>query len=242
MGYLHQTIGINARIARNRTAWQPHLEQSRDFVLNAAANCPQRRKAVLMGAAVLHDLPVERLANLFDEVVLVDLFHLWPARWLTFTKANITLQVCDLTASLDLLGQGTRKTGTPSAFLDDADVDFVVSANIASQLPLIPMDWLARQFSVDEQTRHDLGQELVASHFRYLQKFTGTTCLISDSERLVLDETGAEISRTTALFDIVPPPATTSWTWDIAPLGETEPNRAISHIVIGAVLGQNSTG
>ena len=240
MGYLHQTIGINARLARNRAAWKPHLDHSRDFILEAATKCPQHRKAVLMGAAVLHDLPVKQLVTMFDEVVLVDLFHLWPARWLAFRTANVHLRVCDLTASLDQLGQGVPRTGTPTAFLDDSEIDFVVSANIASQLPLIPLDWLATQFSVEEQSRHDLGRVLVSSHIDYLQKFTAVTCLVSDSERIVRDETGKEISRETALYDIAPPSSQATWTWDIAPLGETSPNRAVSHIVIAAILGQNS--
>ena len=240
MGYLHQTIGIDARYTRQRNAWRPHLENSQAFILKTAQSCKRRRKAVLMGAATLHDLPLEALANLFEEIVLVDLFHLWSARWLAFKNQIITLNVCDLTASLETIYSGDTTVHEPVEFLDDDDVDFVVSANIASQLPLIPLDWLKGHFNIDARERQKFGEEIISAHFDYLDKFRATTCLISDAERVALDKNGKAISRQPALFGISPPPHQASWEWDIAPYGELNHQLATRHIVIAAILGQNS--
>jgi hypothetical protein len=240
MGYLHQAIGIDARYARHRNAWRPHLENSRDFILTSAKSCKRRRKAVLMGAGTLHDLPVQALANLFEEVVLVDLFHLWSTRWLAFNNKNITLKACDLTASLETIYSGDATVHEPVEFLDDDDVDFVVSANIASQLPLIPLDWLNNCFNIDAGKRQQFGEEIISAHFDYLKKFKATACLISDAERITLDESGEEASRQSALFGASPATQQASWEWDIAPYGELNRQQATRHIVIAAILGQNS--
>jgi hypothetical protein len=240
MGYLHQAIGIDARHARHRNAWRPHLENSQAFILKAAQSCKRRRKAVLMGAATLHDLPVKALADMFDEVVLADLFHLWSTRWLAFTNKNITLKVCDLTASLETIYSGDTIVHEPVEFLDDDGVDFVISANIASQLPLIPLDWLNNHFNIDAGERQKFGEEIISTHFDYLEKFRASTCLICDAERITLDENDKELSRQSALFDVSPALPQASWEWDIAPYGELNRQQATRHIVNAAILGQNS--
>ena len=240
MGYLHQAIGINARYHRHQKAWQTHIDNSQKFILNAADNCERKRKVVLMGAAALHDLPVRALAEQFDEVILVDLFHLWSTRWLAFTTPNIKLEVCDLTASLADTSAGSTDNSIPGAYLDDDDVDLVVSANIASQLPLIPIEWLKQTSKIDADQSYRFGQKIINAHFEYLGQFSATVCLICDLERMTTDQTGSELSRISALFDLPAPEHQASWTWDIAPLGENNKKQATSHIVIASVMSQNS--
>jgi hypothetical protein len=241
MGYLHQAIGIDARYSRHRQAWQPHINHSRKFVLKAAQTCKRRRKAVLMGAAAVHDLPVSELADMFDEVVLVDLFHLWQTRWLARRNPKIKLQAVDLTSSLDDIHRGTIRITKPDLFLTDDTVDFVVSGNIASQLPLIPLDWLAVRSLLTEETRSNFGQSLIKAHIEYLSDFDAKVCLITDYQRLKNTADGNEVSRSSALFDVAPPAWVEEWNWEIAPVGEISPDEATSHIVIGAILGQNSS-
>jgi hypothetical protein len=193
-----------------------------------------------MGAAAIHDLPVRELSNLFEEVVLVDLFHLWPARWLAFRYPNVTLKTCDLTGSLERVFAGDMTVAQPTAFLDDEAVDFVISANVASQLPLLPLDWLHQTNTVDQAQRDQFGQQLVSAHFDYLKKFRGTACLICDIQRVTTQKDGVETVRQSALFDAVPPEYQTEWTWNIAPPGEIDKKQATFHIVIASILGQNS--
>jgi hypothetical protein len=240
MGYLHQAIGINARYHRHQKAWQTHIDNSRQFILNAADNCERKRKVVLMGAAALHDLPVRALAEQFEEVILVDLFHLWSTRWLAFTTRNIKLEVCDLTASLANTRTGSHDISEPRAYLDDDDIDLVVSANVASQLPLIPIDWLMQVSRIEADQSDKFGKKIIKAHFDYLEQFSASVCLICDVERVTSDQTGSELSRTSALFDLPTPEHQASWTWEIAPLGEIDKNQATSHIVIASVMSQNS--
>ena len=238
MGFLHQAIGINARQARHRSAWKSHTDYTKTFILKSAEQCDKHRKALLFGAATLHDLPVRELAQRFDEVILIDLFHLWQSRWLAATHNNINLEVCDLTNSLDDFWQGRTEVRNPEVWLNDDTVDFIVSANIASQLPLIPLDWLEN--AVKSVNRDVMGQAIIQAHFDYLKKFDARVCLVTDLERITCDETGTELERKSALFDLPVPDHQASWTWNIAPLGEIENSRQVSHIVIASNLGQNS--
>ena len=240
MGFLREAIGINARYSRNKTAWQSHLKHSRTAVLTAADNCPKKRKVVLLGAAAVHDLPVAELADMFDEVVLVDLFHLWRARWLAFRQPNITLVACDLTASLETIWRGNTDITKPTVFIDDPAIDLVVSGNIASQLPLLALSWLKRKSSLTEDACQHVGRDLISAHFNWLSGFRGTVCLITDRERLTFDSEGREVHRESALFDVPSPAANNEWVWEIAPPGEINNKVARSHIVISSILGQNS--
>ncbi|MEX2301375.1 MAG: hypothetical protein WD733_10585 [Bryobacterales bacterium] len=53
--------------------WQPHLENSRRRILEAAAKCERRKTALILGAGNCTEIPLEELARRFDEVMLVDL-------------------------------------------------------------------------------------------------------------------------------------------------------------------------
>ena len=53
--------------------WQPHLENSRRRILEAAALCQRSSTALVLGAGNCTEIPLEELARRFDEVILVDL-------------------------------------------------------------------------------------------------------------------------------------------------------------------------
>jgi hypothetical protein len=53
--------------------WQPHLENSRRRILEAAAKCERRTTALILGAGNCTEIPLEELARRFDGVILVDL-------------------------------------------------------------------------------------------------------------------------------------------------------------------------
>src|SRR4051794_1867981 len=81
MGYLGELLGIKARYARCRAAWEPHLQNTRTIITRAAAKCAQRRKAVVLGSGLLLDVPLAELAGAFREVILVDVVHPLEVRW-----------------------------------------------------------------------------------------------------------------------------------------------------------------
>ena len=73
LGLLREHEDIAQRHAKVRAAWAPHLAESRKVILEVAARCPQRRRALVIGAGDCLDVPVAELAGMFDEVVLADI-------------------------------------------------------------------------------------------------------------------------------------------------------------------------
>ncbi len=144
MGYLKELISIDARHKRCRDAWAAHLEHCKNVILEAAKDIPQRRVTVL-GSGLLLDIPLKSLAEMFDDVVLVDIVHMPATQKHAHEMANVRLINADLSTVADATWDQVRDNRTgplpaPSAETElCADSDLVISTNLLTQLPLAPM-------------------------------------------------------------------------------------------------------
>ncbi|MSO89630.1 MAG: hypothetical protein EXQ89_06655 [Rhodospirillaceae bacterium] len=134
-GYVHEQIAL---LARQRRAWAPHLARTREFIERVAATTA-RRQVVVLGSGALLDIPIAALAQHFRDVVLIDVFHPRVARRTARRFANVRPHTCDL------LGAGTQGNDRLPRIRLDAwrsvfpAPDLVVSANLLSQLPILPL-------------------------------------------------------------------------------------------------------
>lgn len=229
MGYLKELIAMDARHRRCRDAWAPHLEHCKNLILEAAENIPHNRVTVL-GSGLLLDIPLEQLAERFDEVVLVDILHLPAASRRARMLANVRLVSSDLSGVADAtwdhvlenragpLPAPDTGTGTGSALC--ADSDLVVSANLLSQLPLAPMGWV-RGYSEDEV--HAFARAIIDHHLSFLGRLGARVCLLTESARQIMD--GDEIlQEIDPLFGATLPLSGLKWNWNIAPRPEIKPS------------------
>lgn len=193
-GYLQELLGIYARAGRCREAWLPHLLRCQDFILRAAEAAPRHRKVVILGSGLLNDVPLEGLAKIFREVILVDVMHLLPVHWRVWRKAAalrparirlVSHDITGVTAALFQQVRSARVTRSPFALppsrptllQDDPEVDHVISLNLLSQLHLAPTEYLdelvdpqgKHLFSSEELYRY--GQSLLLAHLEYLRTF-----------------------------------------------------------------------
>ena len=97
MDYLDEVIAMKQRYERTRTAWQPHLEHTRRFVLSAAEKCRNRSKAVILGSGLLLDVPLDELSTMFQAVVLLDIVFLPEVRRSIKRYGNVRLVQHDVT-------------------------------------------------------------------------------------------------------------------------------------------------
>lgn len=234
LGYREGAVRLWSRHGRCKRAWAPHLENTRRIVAEAAQAAPGRRTALVFGSGLLADLPLDVLVAKFERVVLVDVVHLPTVRWRTRRLANVAHVVADLTGVARGLAAGF--SGVPpepgSDFgLDDASVDFVVSLNLVSQLPIAPVDWLEHRCSWTEAAAAAYGGRIVAAHFAHLRRFQAPVCVIADRSRVYLDRDGRTIETDDALCGFVPPPSDAEWDWELAPLGEHDRDYAIRNRV-----------
>ncbi len=150
MGFLRETNGIRKRYHRCQTYWQPHLQQCHQLIREGAERCSLRRKALVLGAGLLHDVPLRFLANTFEKVYLVDIVHPLSSRWQTRRMANVERITADITNTLEDLyavsdePQMELPRSTPDLFVEDPTIDLTVSLNLLSQLACMPLAYVRR--------------------------------------------------------------------------------------------------
>ena len=218
LGYLREVIGTRSRYLRCREAWEPHLANTRRMILEAAEVAATRRKVVIYGSGWLFDVPLDELACMFSEVVLVDLLHMRPVRRIAARYRNVRLVTADLSGVLEAIE--AEGIPAPTGNLPEADADLLVSANLLSQLPYLPSEALRRrQPPPDDRTIQDFAAAIVTHHLEQLAAAAGTVCLITEIEHHLFDGEHL-IERSDPLFGVDAGPLHRDWTWMLAPKPE----------------------
>ncbi len=224
MGFLSSSLQVRARYRRCRQAWAPHIQQTRHVILEAADRCRRHRKAVVLGAGLLHDIPLKELSGLFNEVVLVDIVHPWLSRLTARRFRNVTQLSADITGVMEPLRQAVQipdaplPVSQPQLFLDDPELDLTLSVNLLSQLSHIPGDLLDGRregATVDAFLRH-----LIEAHLDYLCRLHGVTALITDIAMRRELRQESLVEEWDPLYGVKLPPAESSWQWHLAPSPE----------------------
>ncbi|MGE3807172.1 MAG: hypothetical protein AB7K24_21120, partial [Gemmataceae bacterium] len=177
MGYLRETLNVRACRDQCFFAWEPHLRRTRALILSAVAGCSARRKAILLGAGMLHDVPVEELSARFREVVLVDILPTRAARRAAKRWPNVRLFPADVTGTIEAVHAAARRPGSklptvePDLFFDDDEVDLVASINLLSQLPYLPVQYLKQCGHHADEAVEAYARGVVQAHLEYLARF-----------------------------------------------------------------------
>lgn len=234
MGYVHELIATEARYRRCRAAWQSHLEQTKSVIKDAISHTSSNKKAIVLGAGILSDIPIHALSTHFELVELIDVCFLNSTKKKVRQYSNVRLRTVDVTALAKKLHENLDiPTPVVPDDLDLVDADLVISANILSQLPFIPVMFLKKKnpgFDEISQTVFERG--IIESHLGLLNKCPGMTCLITEVERTFMD--GDHVLETEDLLSGVELDIEEqSWFWDLAPKGEASPDYAIQNRVIG---------
>ena len=241
MGYLQELRGIRKRYQRCRKEWAEHVNRTRSVILRGVERSRSRRKAVIFGGGLLHDIPLEELSRAFREVVLVDLVHPFHSRWMARSLTNVSRLTADVTTTIDTLYRNAWDAhiplprSQPRLFLDDSELDFTASVNLLSQLPCVPMTYLSRQgvhspADIDAFARH-----LINAHLHYLSRLPGVVTLVSDVERLMITLVGKVVERRDLLLGASLPHPGEEWEWKLAPCPEADRRHHYYRRVVGIV-------
>jgi len=180
-----------------------------------------------MGAGLLHDVPLDELASGFEEVVLVDIVHPWLRPRAT-RRPNILRVTADVTNTVAELYRVSDEPdlplplSKPTLMLDDDRVDLVVSLNLLSQLPCMPLAYLTGIGAHSLAKRDEYARDVIAAHLDYLARFRCQTLLITDIERLKIDMMNRVVERKDLLFGLTLPRIDDEWQWRLAPCPEVD--------------------
>lgn len=177
LGYLHDLIAVRARHRRCRAAWAPHLAATRERVAAAINATSQRDLAVVLGAGLLLDVPLDTLAAAFRRVVLVDVCWLAETRHAVRRFDNVDLLQHDITG-LAVACQGADSVPVVPRgdipFLRDADL--LCSLNCLSQLPLNLRHGLESLPDVTTEHLDRFCHAVISAHVEALADAQGQRC------------------------------------------------------------------
>mgnify|MGYP000492359994 CR=1 FL=1 len=222
MELLNEAIAISARAKRCCEAWAPHQQHTKEAIIDAMEACDQHRIVLVVGSGSCLDIPLAELANKFKQVILIDVVH--PLKSKRHGWNHVVQITQDITGQLETLynhPETLPEMYAPNIYHDVPEIDLVLSVNLASQLPIMPLKYLADKMSHDEKELNRFAKNLIRAHFTWLSGFTCTTALICDQAWERLDATGKLIELDDPLYGLISQKTTREWYWDVAPTHET---------------------
>lgn len=238
--YLAQAVSLGSRYRRQRKAWAPHVDHCRRFILEAMAQAEPGGRALVAGSGRLIEIPLAALAEHFADVVLLDMAQPMIARRLARRFPNVRLATGDATGALQALSAALADGGPlpdPAAaappFAGER-FDFALSANLASQLPLLPIEAIERRRpDIDAAARHAFSRSLIERHIRWLRRTGAVAAFYSDIDRRWIDRQGREVERQDSTWGAALPPPDRTWDWLLAPAPEEEKDYDLRLTVAG---------
>lgn len=205
-GFLKESVAIGARCRRQRRAWNPHLTQSKQAILDTldVDLGPEPRIAVI-GSGHGFDMPLEALAARAGAIDLVDAVHPWRMRRYARGMPAVRLVHADVTGR-------AGPDYTPAGPLD-----LIVSLNLISQLGVA----LGRGDAA-----------LREAHIAWLRRRARRVLIIGDHERRRRDlTTGMVLTDPLTPPSLAAAPVQAEWVWSVAPAGEIAPDLAVETTV-----------
>lgn len=221
LGLRREAAALAVRHRRLRAQWADHIAQTRAALLAsarlAAAAPDSPRRAWIMGAGLLQDVPLPELLRLFDRVDLVDVCFGPAAR--AAERMNPDQVRCvrqDVSGVLDDLSRDPQLAAP--AMPADA---WCASVNLLSQLPLLPC--AARlDDGCSEAEVERYGRSIQRAHIDALSRVPHA-CLIIEYAQ-TLQQAPAEVLLTGLPERLVAEGWTAGprWHWPLNPEGETD--------------------
>jgi hypothetical protein len=240
MGFVRELWGIRRRYLQFRPEWEEHCHQAKRVILEAVCRCPQQRQAVILGSGWLHDVPLAELSRTFEHVTLVDVLHPFSVRWYVRRHfRNVRVLEADVSGVLYPAWLAVERqeailpVSRPDLFVEDRQIDLVVSLNLLSQLPCMPSWYLKKVGRFPEAQVELFNRQLVEAHLDYLRRLPGVVCLIGDVEIITRTPAGVEVARRSTLYGADFPYVGQEWEWRLIPRGDRPPYNSQSLRVLG---------
>ncbi len=223
MGYFDDQSGITRRYQREREHWEPHLQHTRQFVLDAMQG-KKRTSAAILGSGWLLDVPLDELSKYFEKVSLFDVRHPAAVSKQLQPMSNVELRVCDISCFAHTTYQYAKQyryrknrppisTIQPYAGFDLSGYDFVFSCNVLNQLDILLVDYLARFFALSDEETMGFRKNVQQQHINLLP--TNRSCMVADYDEILYASDGKELScRTSVYHPIVQRPDAKRWIWE----------------------------
>jgi len=187
IGFYKDQNGIIKRYLREKENWNLHLQKTKNFILESAKT-KQKSKAVVFGSGWLLDVPIDELAKMFEQVILIDIFHpkeilnkiseFKNIKTLELDITGYSKPICLLKNHFDILS--LEPDFEAFKIIENLKADFYISVNILNQLDILLVDYISTNWAISQADILDFRIKIQKEHLNLLplQK----TCLITDYE------------------------------------------------------------
>ena len=217
IGYIADQQGIINRYLREQGGWDSHLMKTRDFIVEGV-RAAKPDIVTLLGSGWLLDVPLEEVASLCEHVNLVDINHPAQVRRKAGLIKNVSLIEDDITGGVARLLHGAIRKNLSAAAIQipqynpDYERGLVVSANLLTQLDMIPADYLAARSDSSREELRQFRKRIQEAHIDFLRE--QTSLLVSDVQEEVWRE-DEKVEDNDLLFTQFPAgEMERQWIWD----------------------------
>lgn len=228
IGFVNSSVALEARHKRCAEAWRPHLENCHRMILE---NLPVAATNILIvGSGPLLEIPIDELLKRQLQITLVDVVHPSRPRKLGAKFASqLKLLEIDVSGIVEAIKtknfEDVRKfkfrPPPIESLLDGKSFDYVISANLISQLALDPYEALKKYYWADDTYFGRLAKRMGDQHLEWLKSFHAKTLIIADVERTYFDKHGQKVDKTASAYRLTAGEIVGNWDWEISPFGET---------------------
>ena len=231
-GYIYQNVSLRFRARRCAKAWQGHVEASHKLIKDHLEKI-NPSSIMIIGSGILMEIPIEDLLSKAQKIYLVDLVHSNTVRKLARQNPKVALIERDISSLLGLLKKGTgpfQLKQIPWRQLPSWDlpqVDWVISANLLSQIPLM----ISEVLPMSTETYDKFARSVRDQHIERLLEQAPKVLLFADFETRYIDPSGERIK--TEAYDVTLRNLKfdREWLWEISPYGETSKEYKIVMLV-----------
>lgn len=231
-GYAYQNVSLKFRSKRCSLAWQDHLGKCHQLIREQWQRL-QPKSIMIIGSGLLMEIPINDLLEKSEKIYLVDLVHNRDVRALAKRHRKIELIEKDISSLLTILNKGwgaIQLKNIPWEQLNPWElpkVDWVISANLLSQIPLMISDSLPMTASVYK----DFARRLRDQHIERLLKQGEAVLLFADFETRYVDHNQQVIQNDSYNVNLQNLKFLREWIWEVSPYGETSKDYKVEMLV-----------
>lgn len=229
-GFSKDKEGLITRYLQEKQNWQSHIDHSKEFILKTAES-KKKELCIVLGSGWLLDIPIIELSNLFRKVQLRDISH--PSQIIhKFRKYNnIEFVDVDITGVLSQIlkrnyhSEKLSDINFSNQFQYDVKPDFVISANILSQLSFFPKVHLQRLDFDGKDEIIEFAKNIERTHINNLPR--NKSCLISEYRQFTYDKNDKLVFEENRLLIDLPDKRKDEWIWDFDLSGNFKTNKKV---------------
>ena len=224
MNFISDQEGIMNRYLREKDHWKPHLDNTRQFILDSFLG-KEINSIAVMGSGWLLDLPIEELSKKYKKVLLLDVFHPPQVVKKCSKLKNVTLFECDLTGGgIDFCWELRKKKGEhfESFILDKFKPakpelpytpDAYISLNILNQLDIILVDFLEKKNRrITDMEIRRFRKKIQKFHVDWLSE--KPACLVTDVTEMVSSAEDETQEKNLIHAELPEGQRNAEWIWD----------------------------